>query len=320
MKKFLFLLVPFLLVTSTGFYYFFSSSPTEEIVTESLPTLGEITSLSTLENAYKENIQSRSNLRGDDVTHFRLALQDAEVKKCNKITSPDIKAKCLDTFIILDASHSQSIEWCRTLHDVSKKVTCTNQVYFAQAKAFKNTLLCKKIIGDIELQSICNENIGSLDSKITPLSARDFCTNTIDCQIPKKNNTPANIKALALEKQDISLCQSIESQTGSRDCSDDVTMELSFETKNIASCDNIQDAKDKSYCMNQMIYYNDRELYAQILKNKRSTLCSSIVTKSLRESCSDMLLLEKIKISGKVWDCDKLYATGAVIACKNLYK
>jgi hypothetical protein len=320
MKKFLFLLVPFLLVSSTGFYYFFLAPPPQKIVVQNLPRLEQVISLSSLEQVYNENIQSRSNLRADDVTYFRLAIQDAEVKKCNKINSPDIKGKCLDTFIILDASHSQSIEWCRTLHDISKKVSCTNQVYFAQAKTFRNTLLCKKIIGDIELQSICNESIDSLDSKIGLLPVWDSCANNIDCQTSKKNSTPTNIKALALEKQDISLCQSIESQTGSRDCSDDISMKLSFDTKDITSCDDIQDEKDNAYCVDQMNYYKDRELYIQILKNKRSTLCSSIVTKSLRESCSDMLLLEKIKISEKAWDCDKLYDSGAVISCKNLYK
>jgi hypothetical protein len=230
-----------------------------------------------------------------DTLAYNDAIQKKDETLCEKIVDSELKTKCYDQIYLGVAIANSDTKFCDKITDSDTKQNCLDQLLALSGRTLKSADECN-VIKDSSLKQICLDNfyyensINNMSedgcSKIQDKELRERCESTIEKKAGVAESTQKQIvRTYQTTEEKLQECGTLTGEAAT-DCKDEANFNLALEKKDISYCNSIVDSSSKASCIEVNSTSINNFYLKQATFNNDPTLCNKILDSELRSSCA----------------------------------
>lgn len=261
----------------------------------------------------------------NDIANYNRAMHYANNRACEDIKDPSQKQECMDYSIILSVSRDMKSGDCESIENEERKIECRNISFEKTANDAGNKTLCRAI-SDENIATRCREGIDA--KKFADMQKNNTATIQAcgelegnfreECTKLVNNYQNEETYVTAIRTNNLNMCALVGVPNLVDRCRDEILLSLSEIENNIALCSNIKNTDTKNSCIQKNQAKNDAKVLDDATKSESIALCSTISSKTLAESCHDIVILSIVKKTKNSTLCDSLNSRESMAVCKNI--
>ncbi len=257
-----------------------------------------------------------------DTTTYNDAITKKDPTLCESISDLSERSRCKDNITISVAVETHDRSNCSSLSG-AMLVRCEDTVIYSLASRDADKSLCREI-SDENIQTNClkeQEEIMLKKASGSGQISREFCTLfetewKTQCESLVSRVDESSLYRDAIEKKDITLCDTITDESLRFQCRDILLLQSAIASSDSTLCDGIRDATRQETCSLQVRARSDIVLLQRFALSGTLDDCATLSTESYKNQCHDMVLLRTIRTSGDTDRCRELYSTGMIDRCE----
>lgn len=214
---------------------------------------------------------------------------------------------------------------CQVLENAEKRIHCLDTISEKIAVETLEKPLCKRI-SDIYIQKRCEEGI---DAKILAKITKKEYVLTSDCAFLDGNFKTECLRRVenypledayqkAIQSQNPNECSLLLDEQLSRDCRDEIFLQLAKKTHINTHCTAIVSPIKKQECAAILKNTHQKTLFDQAVSENNLTLCASLADANMRDGCHDIVVLSLVKSSSNFALCSGIKNETSRWACLEL--
>lgn len=278
-----------------------------------------ISGANSLQEAEQKQVQDKIEM----YNIYNNAVDKLDITVCDKITDEKLKTKCMDNVYSALSTKEKNETLCEKIQDMTIKVHCINSYVYEIAIASGKQSDCNKISGDNDLKRACTKNVifsqiesQSFSGKTNVCESlggddKNYCINRIN------KSSDIDLLQLWTNTKNINICGQIKDISMKNTCSDTVYIALAMEKQDGSICNKIIDSNRKTNCLTQFARVNDASILQKAITKNNLSLCTTITTPDLRTKCSDTLLLKLWVVNKDIATCTKIIDTSTKKQCND---